>query len=166
MLAAVEQQLLCQQPSPLPSCKRPAEMLVLSSQSPDPERGSAAAAEWQVQMWQGALTALCFAVKCSVCKSVSDTYDPYLDVSLEIRVCQWALCRGAAWTGRACPELCPVLAASCKHRAGAGVVCEIRCAERGECLHVCQVSGVPLRGVVENSCGTEAAPTELWDVWI
>lgn len=29
-----------------------------------------------------------FAVKCSVCKSVSDTYDPYLDVALEIRVCQ------------------------------------------------------------------------------
>lgn len=26
------------------------------------------------------------AVKCSVCKSVSDTYDPYLDVALEIRV--------------------------------------------------------------------------------
>lgn len=29
-----------------------------------------------------------FAVKCSVCKSVSDTYDPYLDVALEIRVWQ------------------------------------------------------------------------------
>lgn len=27
-----------------------------------------------------------FAVKCSVCKSVSDTYDPYLDIALEIRV--------------------------------------------------------------------------------
>lgn len=26
------------------------------------------------------------AVKCSVCRSVSDTYDPYLDVALEIRV--------------------------------------------------------------------------------
>lgn len=26
------------------------------------------------------------AVKCSMCKSVSDTYDPYLDVALEIRV--------------------------------------------------------------------------------
>lgn len=35
------------------------------------------------------------AVKCSVCKSVSDTYDPYLDIALEIRVrlgsglCSW-----------------------------------------------------------------------------
>lgn len=28
-------------------------------------------------------------MKCSVCKSVSDTYDPYLDVALEIRVRQW-----------------------------------------------------------------------------
>ncbi len=27
-----------------------------------------------------------FAVKCSICKSVSDTYDPYLDIALEIRV--------------------------------------------------------------------------------
>lgn len=34
------------------------------------------------------------AVKCSVCKSVSDTYDPYLDVALEIRVR---------------PPLCPVM---------------------------------------------------------
>lgn len=48
------------------------------------------------QTWKrgGALEALhpphcppcSLAVKCSVCKSVSDTYDPYLDVALEIRV--------------------------------------------------------------------------------
>lgn len=38
----------------------------------------------------------CVAVKCSVCKSVSDTYDPYLDVALEIRV--WT----AAPLGRVC----------------------------------------------------------------
>lgn len=39
------------------------------------------------------------AVKCSVCKSVSDTYDPYLDVALEIRV--WT----AAPLGRVCLRL-------------------------------------------------------------
>lgn len=32
------------------------------------------------------------AVKCSVCRSVSDTYDPYLDVALEIRVQTTAVC--------------------------------------------------------------------------
>ena len=32
------------------------------------------------------------AVKCSVCKSVSDTYDPYLDIALEIRVCLAVIC--------------------------------------------------------------------------
>lgn len=26
------------------------------------------------------------SVKCSICKSVSDTYDPYLDIAVEIRV--------------------------------------------------------------------------------
>ncbi|XP_010081491.1 PREDICTED: ubiquitin carboxyl-terminal hydrolase 36-like, partial [Pterocles gutturalis] len=31
------------------------------------------------------LIALSLAVKCSVCKNVSDTYDPYLDLALEIR---------------------------------------------------------------------------------
>lgn len=41
-------------------------------------------------------TAACsVAVKCSVCKSVSDTYDPYLDVALEIRVRTTA---GCAWS--------------------------------------------------------------------
>lgn len=25
-------------------------------------------------------------MKCSICKSVSDTYDPYLDIAVEIRV--------------------------------------------------------------------------------
>lgn len=47
-----------------------------------------------METWGGALGApapapppVCsVAVKCSVCKSVSDTYDPYLDVALEIRV--------------------------------------------------------------------------------
>lgn len=28
----------------------------------------------------------CLSVKCSICKSVSDTYDPYLDIAVEIRV--------------------------------------------------------------------------------
>lgn len=36
------------------------------------------------------------AVKCSVCRSVSDTYDPYLDVALEIRVRAAA---ASAWGG-------------------------------------------------------------------
>ena len=41
-------------------------------------------------------TAACsVAVKCSVCKSVSDTYDPYLDVALEIRVRTAAGCAGS-----------------------------------------------------------------------
>lgn len=44
---------------------------------------------------QGVLIALSFAVKCSVCKSVSDTYDPYLDLALEIRV----LRQGRGWGG-------------------------------------------------------------------
>lgn len=30
---------------------------------------------------------VCLPVKCSICKSVSDTYDPYLDIAIEIRVC-------------------------------------------------------------------------------
>lgn len=32
-----------------------------------------------------------FSVKCSICKSVSDTYDPYLDIAVEIRVCYRAI---------------------------------------------------------------------------
>lgn len=40
------------------------------------------------------LSACPVSVKCSQCKSVSDTYDPYLDIALEIRVRPaW----GAAW---------------------------------------------------------------------
>lgn len=30
-------------------------------------------------------------MKCSICKSVSDTYDPYLDIAVEIRVCSSAV---------------------------------------------------------------------------
>lgn len=44
---------------------------------------------------QGVLIALSFAVKCSVCKGVSDTYDPYLDLALEIGV-PW---QGWGWGG-------------------------------------------------------------------
>lgn len=36
-------------------------------------------------------------MKCSVCKSVSDTYDPYLDIALEIRVRFWLLFFKALW---------------------------------------------------------------------
>ncbi len=38
---------------------------------------------------------LSFAVKCSVCKSISDTYDPYLGLVLAIRVLQ----QGRGWGG-------------------------------------------------------------------
>lgn len=39
-------------------------------------------ANWQLTF----LVSLCLSVKCSICKSVSDTYDPYLDIAVEIRV--------------------------------------------------------------------------------
>lgn len=42
---------------------------------------------------QGVLMALPFAVKCLECKTVSDTYDPYLDVTLEVEV----VLQGWAW---------------------------------------------------------------------
>lgn len=38
-------------------------------------------------------------MKCSVCKSVSDTYDPYLDVALEIRVRQQGWDELCSWRG-------------------------------------------------------------------
>lgn len=41
---------------------------------------------WSVQLL--CLLLFSFAVKCSVCKNVSDTYDPYLDLALEIGVQQ------------------------------------------------------------------------------
>ena len=53
---------------------------------------------------QGVLIALPFAVKCSVCKNVSDTYDPYLDLALEIKVLQ------QGWAGE---ELCSRRVCSC-----------------------------------------------------
>ena len=69
-------------------------MLVLTSQSPDSERSNTATAcamlgWWWVQaLCQGVLIALSFAVRCLECKSVSDTYEPFLDLSLEIMVLQ------------------------------------------------------------------------------
>lgn len=36
--------------------------------------------------WVRNVSNLCLSVKCSICKSVSDTYDPYLDIAVEIRV--------------------------------------------------------------------------------
>lgn len=35
---------------------------------------------------QGVLIALSFAVECLACRRVSDTYDPFLDLALEILV--------------------------------------------------------------------------------
>lgn len=54
---------------------------------------------------QAVLTALSLAVKCSVCKNVSDTYDPFLDLSLEIGVRRQGRGRGGAllWQGMFLP---------------------------------------------------------------
>lgn len=42
---------------------------------------------WQLLvMCQGCAHGSSFAVKCLECKTVSDTYDPYLDVTLEVEV--------------------------------------------------------------------------------
>lgn len=84
------------------------------------------------------------SVKCSICKSVSDTYDPYLDIAVEIRV------RSSGpdfiFLGKFC-LYCDVVsivsvAASGKHCASFGTVRETRRAEWRERLHVRQVSDV------------------------
>lgn len=48
---------------------------------------------WGVAGAGAVLMALPFAVKCLECKTVSDTYDPYLDVTLEVEV----LLQGWGW---------------------------------------------------------------------
>lgn len=66
-------------------------VLVPTSQSPKLERGITAAACavlgwcWVQVLCQGVLTALAFAVKFSVCKSIWETSDPFLGLVLEIR---------------------------------------------------------------------------------
>lgn len=75
---------------------------------------------------------------------MSDTYDPYLDIAVEIRVRpvsdQYIFTYTESIYILSWVILCCGLAASGKHRASPGTVCQARCVERGERLHVRQVS--------------------------
>lgn len=85
------QHLLCQHAVELAAflCAR-LRILMLPSQR---RGGSSCAVLGGSGYWlvcQGVLIPLSFAVECLVCKSVSDTYDTFLDLALEIWVLQRA----------------------------------------------------------------------------
>lgn len=74
-------------------------VLVLAFPEPRPGLGGNCSCLCCTGMWQvlvlcqAVLMVLPFAVKCLECKTVSDTYDPYLDVTLEVEV----LLQGWGW---------------------------------------------------------------------